>query len=204
MWETDDARPIHLKEAEALYRTLQSIPDMISDKRVDVHVDNQALIKAWENGGGKDLALVEIIKDLVKYLSQLNCDLKLLYVKSADNPADAPSRRISDSDARLTLSSWTLVEAWFGPHSFDLMALDSNCMTDREGRLLPHYTPWPLPESSGVKVFSQHLTGKENYYVFPPFNMVGVILSFLLHDCPKPLSVSLVIPKQNPHRRGGH
>ena len=148
--------------------------------------------------GGGDLNLVNMLKTLTIFLSNKNCDLKIKYIKSKDNPADAPSRRISEADSRLTTYSWGKVQDWFGPHTFDLMSLDSNCMKNAEGQQLPHFTPWPLPESSGVNVFCQHLTSEHNYYVFPPFNMVGAMVSFLLHDCRTPLYVSIVVPKPTP------
>ena len=55
LWDKEDTRPIHIKETEALCKTLKSIPDLISDKRLDVLVDNQALVKAWENQGGGEI-----------------------------------------------------------------------------------------------------------------------------------------------------
>ena len=38
------------------------------------------------------------------------------------------------------------MERLFGPHSFDLMSLDSNCQKDVYGNPLPHYTPWATPQ----------------------------------------------------------
>ena len=42
------------------------------------------------------------------------------------------------------LSPETLLylERFFGPHSFDLMSLDSNSQKDRSGNPIPHYTLW--------------------------------------------------------------
>ena len=105
-WDSNDARPIHLKEADALLKTMRSISGEVSDRRVDVWVDNQALLKAWNNKGGKDPALIEILKSLVTLLSDIHSDLRLLYIESAKNPADAPSRKISATDSKLAVSSW--------------------------------------------------------------------------------------------------
>lgn len=38
-----DTRPIHLKEAEALYRTLSAIRQDLENLRVDAYVDNMLL-----------------------------------------------------------------------------------------------------------------------------------------------------------------
>jgi len=68
-------------------------------------------------------------------------------------------------------------------------------MLAKDGTRLPHYTPWRLPFSAGVNLFSKVLSASENYYVFPPFGIVGQVVSFLINENPRPLSVSLVIPE---------
>lgn len=198
MWKTGDSRPIHLKETEALLKCLQSVEDKVKDKRIDAMVDNMALVKAWENEGSKDPEMVKLLKDLFILTRSLNCDLKLSYIASGLNPADEPSRRLGSGDAKLSQELWEKVEDLWGPHSFDLMALDSNAQKDKLGHSLPHYTPCSLPNSQGVNVLAQSLVPSENYYCFPPFCMVSVIVRFLLQDCSRPLRVSLVVPKQLP------
>ena len=51
------------------------------------------------------------------------------------------------------------------------MALDSNAMTDQDGALLPHFTPYPSPQSCGVNIFAQDLSSGAPFlkhpYVFP-------------------------------------
>ena len=64
----------------------------------------------------------------------LNILLHMLYVPSQENPADAPSRRLSSLDYTLASEIWNEIELTFGGgqgHSCDLMALDSNAMSDR-------------------------------------------------------------------------
>ena len=197
-WSKEDRRPIHMKETEALINTLDSIPDRMRNRRVDVKVDNQALIKAWERNGAKNKDLNDLLKVLFTKVTALNCELHLSYISTSENPADAPSRRSSLADAKLSDLSWEKVERLYGPHSFDLMSLDSNVMVDKKGVSLPHFTPWPLPQSSGVNIFCQTLDHKANYYCFPPFCMVPAVLNFLLRDCSAPLRVTLIVPKLSP------
>ncbi|CAG2234151.1 unnamed protein product [Mytilus edulis] len=52
------------------------------------------------------------------------------YIPSAKNPADPGSRKLTLQDSKLTERAWKLVEDRFGPHTVDLMALDSNAMID--------------------------------------------------------------------------
>ena len=177
-WKTGDDRPIHLKEAEGVVKVLSSFKGELKDSRVDVFVDNMAVLKSWENQGGKDKALNDIMKQLFQLIMEVNASLKLQYISSAENLADGPSRLVSLSDSMLSEVAWKYVEQLFGPHTVDLMAIDSNCMKDRTGNSLKHFTPYPTPESAGINVFAQTLVSDENYYVFPPFQMIFPLLSF--------------------------
>ena len=81
---------------------------------------------------------------------------------------------------------WQIVQKEFGGregHTCDLMALDSNSMTDAHGYSLPHFTPIPSPGSSGVNLFTQDLASlgalMARPYVFPPMALTGPVLKFL-------------------------
>lgn len=80
----------------------------------------------------------------------------------------------------LSAEAWDLVERSFGPHSFDLMLLDSNCRRNRSGRMLPHYSPWPTPASQGINAFAQPIPLGHNIYVFLPFVLVGPLLRYFI------------------------
>lgn len=70
------------------------------------------------------------------------------------------------------------MERRFGLQSSNLMALDSNCRRDRSGLMLPHYSPWPTPASEGVNAFAQPIPLEHNIYAFPPFVLLGPLLSY--------------------------
>jgi len=55
------------------------------------------------------------------------------------------------------------------------MALDSNAMAGTDGLPLPHYTPFPLPNSAGVNVLSQVLSPSplSQLLLFPPLLLSG-------------------------------
>ena len=109
-----------------------------------------------------------------------------MYVPSKDNLADAPSRVLSSSDCMLSSCVWKEIEKRWGPHSIDLMALDST----RQGSRLRHFTPWPTKDSAGVNVFSQTLHHLDNTYMFPPLALVGIVLRFLAsQSCPFTIGV---------------
>lgn len=48
-------RPIDVKEAEAVEKTLVSMSQKLKNQRVDVFVDNQVVISSWKRGGGRNL-----------------------------------------------------------------------------------------------------------------------------------------------------
>ena len=104
----------------------------------------------------------------------------LYFTPSARNPADAPSRVLSDKDCKLSASAWSKVQQAFGPYTIDLMSLDPNVQFDEKGVPLRHFTPFYTPMSSGINVFAQVISRDENAYVFPPFVMMGPLLKFLL------------------------
>lgn len=81
------------------------------------------------------------------------------YLPSDLNEAVLPSRSLSYSNACLNIGSWQCVERQFGPHSVDLMAIDSNVMKSSGGTARPHLTPYPTPYSSGVFVCSGFVSG---------------------------------------------
>ena len=152
---------------------LQSLSQHLKACRVDVQVDNMPLIAAWNNEGSRSSQLNSGLKDIFQLTLDTDLVLNLIYVPSACNVADEPSRSIRKSDAMLSERSWGK-QRFFGGrlgHTFDLMALDSNSMKDRSGNHLPHFTPFPTPKTSGVNVFAQTLHQAENYHVFPPFNL---------------------------------
>lgn len=114
------------------------------------------VIKTWENQSGKDKHFNDIIKQPVvisRFVYEFNISLNLQYVQSKLNVADKPSRSISLSDCILSETSWAYVEQLFGPHTIDLMSLDSNFMEDRYGKMLRHFTQYPTILSDGMNVF---------------------------------------------------
>ena len=107
--------------------------DHVRNSRVDIHTDNRTLKAALDNFGCKNSSVNDSVKEILECSRQLNLAIDVHYVPSRDNMADAPSRACSDLDCMLSEQAWNSVERRFGPHSFDLMALDSNCRRDRSG-----------------------------------------------------------------------
>ena len=165
---------ISTKEAIAIDKVLTSLAQQLQNTRVDVQVEHKAVVDAWNNQRGRRLELNAALKALFFTTARLNISLHLSYIPSGENPADAPSRRLSVFDNKLSEQTWDRVQEEFGGdkgHSCDLMSLDSNAMKDRMGNSLPHFTPVPSPDSVGVNLFaqdlSQHGAIMSRPYVFP-------------------------------------
>lgn len=196
---------ISSKEMLAICHALDACPKHIRDCRVDLQVDSRVAIDTYYGQGSrKSHELTEVTKRLYQLVLGRNLQLELSYVPSKENEADAPSRRISAADATLSAKAWQRVECAFGGasgHTFDLMALDSNAQQDRNGFTLPHFTPCASPQSKGINLFAQDLTGSEqdlsNMYVYPPFCLIGPVLRFV-SQCRRPFTI--VVPGGHPRQ----
>ena len=105
----------------------------------------------------------------------------------------------NDIDCSLSTVAWARVQSSFGPHTFDLMSLNSNCCRGRDGNFLPHYSPWPTPNSSGTNVFAQPIPSGHNIYVFPRFVLVGPLLRYFL-DQRRRFAFTIIVPRLYPCR----
>ena len=178
-WSIDSSEDINVLESKALLNALVTFRARLSNSRVDVRIDSRVLKSALDSDGCKNSAINDVVKDIFRHSRDFNFSIQTFYVPSSRNPADEPSRNLSDLDCMLTPETWLCLERCFGPHSFDLMSLDSNCQRDRSGNPLPHFTPWPTPGSAGVNVFANSLPARQNVYIFPPFVLIGPLLRYI-------------------------
>ena len=192
-----------MRETVALSRTLRSLGDVVKNRRVDVLVDRSVFYGCWERQYASSHSMLEALKDLFWTTVDLNVTISLELVKSPDNPADAPSRRLSLVDSTLTPRIWSTVQSVFGGpqgHTYDLMALDSIAQRDNNGIPLPHIAPVPTLQAMGVNLFTQdiaRLKGSvfESCYVFPPFLLIGSVLKFLREQKAR---CAIVVPDRYP------
>ena len=165
--------PIVVKEARALALTLQACKSLIANSLLDIPTDNMAFMQSWLTPGGKNPQLNEVLKDFSTILLECNATISFQFIPSSRNPADFPSRSLSDNDCMLSGSAWVKVDSHFGPHSLGLMSLDFNAQKDASGNLLKHFTPHPTPLSAGINLFVLVIPPEEKAYVFPPFAVGG-------------------------------
>ena len=202
--QTEQDLVIATKEAIALHKVLLSFAPILRNARVDALVDNQAVVNAWSNHSARSLPLLGAIKQIFFTTMSLNVYLHVAYIPSESNAADVLSRRLSRSDSTLHESIWSVVQRDFGGlsgHTCDLMALDSNAMQDLNGNILPHFTPYPSPNTSGVNLFAQDLSSSAPFldkcYAFPPLALIGPVLCYVAsYNKPFTLVVFDVYPRR--------
>ena len=144
--------PIAIREAKAILFTLESLNHAIVNSRLDFFVEDKVDVSSWENQVSRTPALSQVLQWIFQLSLRLNVALKVCFVPSALNPADLPSRALSDTDCKLSPLAWKLVQQSYGPHTLDLLALASNIQCDQHGNPLRFYAPFPNPGCSGVAV----------------------------------------------------
>ena len=194
--EVQTSRDICYKEALALYFVLISVMDHLWDRRVDVQVDAESLYHAWSGLKARSTALANVLRLIFAFTLEANFDLRLQWVPSSENSADAPSRMLSMADSRLPPSLWRFLQKEFGGDTgftWDLMALPSNVPKGRAGLPLKIFSRYPVQGTAGVNVFAQPCPRGEVLYVFPPFVLIPSLLR-LLREWGN-VSVTLVVPR---------
>ena len=94
----------------AICRDVKSSPSFVHDCRLDAQMDNRVAIDTCNGQGSrKSPQLTEVTKELYRCLLERNLRLQLFYVPSEKNQADAPSRRLSASDCKLSSRAWQKV-----------------------------------------------------------------------------------------------
>ncbi|KAK3743267.1 hypothetical protein QZH41_016129, partial [Actinostola sp. cb2023] len=139
--------PIVVKETLALRNTLKSTCSRLKGARIDCFIDNKTLLHCWENHGSRNVEVTDVLKQIYDISLTHHLSLNLQYIPSADNPADTPSRRLSDLDCTLSPLAWKQVQQAYGPHSIDLMAIPANVQSDPSGRPLRFFSPFPVDQA---------------------------------------------------------
>jgi hypothetical protein len=89
-----------------LWNPWTALKGQLHHKRIDANIDNMAVLKSWEKKGSKDRAINNFLKGIFEVSPSLNCELKLKYIRSADNNANAPSQNVSLLDCKLSPQVW--------------------------------------------------------------------------------------------------
>ncbi|CAE6425255.1 unnamed protein product [Rhizoctonia solani] len=70
----------------------------IRDASLTFHCDNQGVVYAWASGRSRNPQQNAVFISIMEKAAASNISIKVVYIASADNPADAPSRGLSPID----------------------------------------------------------------------------------------------------------
>lgn len=197
-WSEEMRRlPIAIREATPLQLTVESLLNDVRSTRIDAFVFNKAVVDSWHRQTSKSPHITSIMKSVYSFCSARHLSLSVAFVPSKFNLADSLSRVVSDLDSYSSPEVWQKLDATFGPHSIDLMALPENVRHNPSGRPLRFFAPVPCPGCSGVNIFSQAVSPQENAYVFPPFTLIGPVLKYLRSQA---CSFTFVVPDLRPRK----
>jgi hypothetical protein len=74
----------------------------IRNCHIKAYSDNAGVVGAWKNRSSTNVAQNEVLGRILRILISRQCFLTLEYIRSEDNPADAPSRGLFTEKARKT------------------------------------------------------------------------------------------------------
>ena len=177
--------------------TLKSLYTSVANSRLACFIDNKAIVAAWQKQVSKNAALSQVMKSIFQLSLLSNLALSTFFIPSSDNPADHPSRTLSDIDFRLSPMAWKFIQQVYGPHTLDLFALASNVQCDSHGKPLRFFAPFPNPGCSGVNCFAQTISSTENAYAFQPFILLCPLWKLVL---PQPCPLTITAPDLRPNQ----
>ena len=178
---------IGIKEAAALYFTLQQVADdnssLLRNKRIDIYVDNQALFRTLQKGGGRCPTINGYCKDIFWLGVRHNFLLQLHWVPSEHNTSDAITREPAQHDARLDPDLFQRIYRWTGDRiNIDWMASAAN-VQQVDHQPLPFVSRYSCSQAVGTNVLHQHMglipssSTPAFGFCFPPLPMTRAIIA---------------------------
>ena len=75
-------------DGKEMWAVAKSLPAEIQDCRVDIQVDNQAIINTWHGRGSRFSDITRVAQRIFTLVTERSADLSLVYVPSEMNAAD--------------------------------------------------------------------------------------------------------------------
>ena len=157
------ALPIHCKEMYAIEEALFSYEGDLKNQHVTVLCDNQAVVQAFYNIGGRDLRLSRALKRIIQFTTNRNIALKVDWVPTDEQKADRISRETPISESALRPNLKRVINDVFAP-TLDLFATHTNRLTST----IKYYSRFPEKEATGTNGLTIEKSTEEILYVFPP------------------------------------
>lgn len=131
-WPSESYGDVNLLESRALLNSLVSFQDWLSNVWVDVDVDNQVLKSALDNDDCKSSTINEVVKEVYCLSRDRNFSIQTFYYTCHQSliPPTSLHGNIPTWTAHFPMVRGYTWNIFFGPHSFDLMFLDSTELSE--------------------------------------------------------------------------
>lgn len=188
---------IETKEAMAVVRTIKGIveakgKDIIRGCRLNLFIDNLALVYAISNGASKNKTTQVQIELLFWMKMEFAFATTTIWLDTKANwEADAITRTEKDNDYRLSKEAFDELWDKWGPFDMDLAASSVNVQSTPGGKALPFFSRFFSTGCAGVDVLA-HKLKNGRYYCFPP---KAILRSVVCHLRGMELDVVLVTPR---------
>ena len=165
---------INLLEMKAVWLGLQSFQKIVTGHRVTVMCNNSTVVAyVSKQGGTHSRSMCELTSRLLKWTEDIDVHLEARYLPGQNNVlADLLSRRDQAIATEWTLHrqvAKALLSAWGSP-SIDLFA-------SRLNTPLPVYCSLVLDDQAALEDAFRHPWDNLDVYAFPPFALLGKVLS---------------------------
>ena len=172
---SEEERRLHINTLEVLAaeRVFETFGEQLRGRRVTLVTDSMTARKYLENAGGRDELRNQAARRIWTRAVQLDILLSAEWLAGALNSvAEEESRSEPRDDWMVKKEVFRLLDAKWGPHSFDRMADEQNHQVQRFN------SRRHCPGTAGVDTFSQDWSGHTNWVV-PSFALVGRVLQHL-------------------------
>lgn len=178
-WSVEERKhSINWLELLAAFFTLKSFAKELSNCNIILYIDNKCAVHYVNNQGGVVRQLDNLAQEVWQWCKIRNIWIKAVHIPGVSNvTADNRSRKFNDN------IEWCLnkdlfdhiVQKW-GPPSVDLFASRVNHQIDT------YVSLGKEPDSIAVDAFSLSWKAFPLCYAFPPFNLIGKVLSKCRYD----------------------
>ena len=172
--EEEQMLHINLLEMKAVWLGLQSFQKIVTGHRVTVMCDNSTVVAyVSKQGGTHSRSMCELTSRLLKWTEDVDVHLEARYLPGQNNVlADLLSRRDQAIATEWTLHrqvAKALLSSWGSP-SIDLFASRLNAQ-------LPVYCSLVPDDQAALEDAFRHPWDNLDVYAFPPFALLGKVLS---------------------------
>ena len=147
---------------DAIEQALFSFAAELRDQHVTILCDNQSVVAAFNNMGGRDLRLSRALKRIIGFCANRNIKLSVDWVSTENQRADAISRATPIAESTLRPAMKKALVDTFQPE-LDLFATNVTRLHPK----IEYYSRFPEQFAAGTNGLSYIDEGKV-LYIFPP------------------------------------